>query len=349
MAHDGVFTEVHFSVHYGIGIVLYIWSSWNGFRFLALAVFNRQLHGLIGSLNVGNRLFQKIGQLRTRNRTDGNIILAVRGTFQNRIAQNHFRVVYKVAVHGVSFFSAVQMHPIRNDVDWMVTLLQEDNVGHDFRASVLLKSIIWQTNCTKQFRPLCQIPPCIRILGIHGITACHKSDHAAGTNLIQSFGKEIIVDRESQLVIGLIRYLVVTKRHIAHSQIVEVSAVCRFKAGDFDFCVGIELLSNSACDGIKLHTVQAAALHLRGQHTKKVADTHGRLQNVAGLKAHLSDRIVDGTNHRGTGVVSVQRGRSRRSIFVLGKQIFQNGVFLRPISLIRVKGICQTAPADIIR
>ena len=31
------------------------------------------------------------------------------------------------------------------------------------------------------------------------------------------------------------------------------------------------------------------------------------------------------------------------------KQIFQNGVFLRPISLIRVKGICQTAPADIIR
>ena len=50
-----------------------------------------------------------------------------------------------------------------------------------------------------------------------------------------------------------------------------------------------------------------------------------------------------------TGVVSVQRGRSCRSIFVLGQQILQRGVLLCPISLIRVKGICQTAPADIVR
>ena len=45
----------------------------------------------------------------------------------------------------------------------------------------------------------------------------------------------------------------------------------------------------------------------------------------------------------------VQGGSPCRSIFILGKQIFQSGVLLRPISLIRVKGICQTAPADIVR
>ena len=249
----------------------------------------------------------------------------------------------------MTFFSAVQMHPIRNDVDRMVTLLQEDDVGHDFCACVLLKGIVWQTNSTKQFRPLCQIPPCIRVLGIHGITACHKSDHTAGTNLIQSFGEEIVVDGESQLIIRLIGYLVVTERYIAHSQIVEVSAVCRFKTGDFDFCVGIEPLRNPAGDGIQLHPVQAATLHLRGQHTEEVTDTHGGFQNVAGLKAHLSNRIVNRANHRGTGIVGVQRRSSCRSIFVLGQQIFQSGVLLRPISLIRVKGICQTAPADIVR
>ena len=348
MAHDGVFTEVHFTVHHSIGEVLYIGCCRDGFGFFALISF-RKLHGLIGSLNVGNRFFQKIGQLRTRNRTDGNIILAVRGAFQNRVTQNHFRVVYKVAVHGVSFFGAVQMHPIRNDVNRMVTLLQEDDVGHDFCACVLLKGIVWQTNGTKQFRPLCQIPPCIRVLGIHGITACHKSDHTAGTNLIQSFGEEIVVDGESQLIIRLIGYLVVTERYIAHSQIVEVSAVCRFKTGDFDFCVGIELLRNPAGDGIQLHTVQAAALHLRGQHTEEVTDTHGRFQNVAGLKAHLSDCIIDGANDRRTGIVGVQRRSSCRSILVIGQQILQSGVLLRPISLIRVKGICQTAPADIVR
>ena len=348
MAHDGVFTEVHFAVHHSIGEVLYIRGCRDGFGFFALISFGK-LHGLIGSLNARNRFFQKVGQFHTRNRTDSNIILAVRGTFQNHIAQNHFRVVYKVAVHGVSFFSAVQMHPIRNDVDRMVTLLQEDDVGHDFSACVLLKSVIWQTNRTKQFRSLCQIPSCIRVLGIHGKAACHKSNHTARTNLIQSLGEEIIVDRETQLVVGLIRYLVVPKRNITHSQIVEVSAVCRFKTGDFDFCVGIELLSDSSGDGIKLHTIQTAALHLRGQHTKEVTDTHGGFQNVAGLKAHLPDRIVDGANDRRTGVVSVQRGRSCRSIFVLGQQILQRGVLLCPISLIRVKGICQTAPADIVR
>ena len=157
------------------------------------------------------------------------------------------------------------------------------------------------------------------------------------------------MDGESQLVIRLIGHLVVTERHIAHSQIVEVSAVCRFKTGYLDFCVGIELLSNSAGDGIKLHTVKATALHLRGQHTKEVTDTHGRFQNIAVLKAHLSDCIVDGANDRRTGVVCVQGGSPCRSIFILGKQIFQSGVLLRPISLIGVKGICQTAPADIVR
>ena len=45
----------------------------------------------------------------------------------------------------------------------------------------------------------------------------------------------------------------------------------------------------------------------------------------------------------------VQRGSSCRSILIFGKQVLQSGVLLRPISLVRVKGICQTAPADIIR
>lgn len=93
------------------------------------------------------------------------------------------------------------------------------------------------------------ISPCVRVLGIHGVTACHKGDHTTGTNLIQSLGKEIVVDGKSQLVIRLIGHFVVAERDIAHSQIVEVSAVCRFKTGYLDFCIGIELLSNSAGDG----------------------------------------------------------------------------------------------------
>ena len=47
--------------------------------------------------------------------------------------------------------------------------------------------------------------------------------------------------------------------------------------------------------------------------------------------------------------MGIQRRSSCRSILVIRQQILQSGVLLRPISLIRVKGICQTAPADIIR
>ena len=90
-------------------------------------------------------------------------------------------------------------------------------------------------------------------------------------------------------------------------------------------------------------------MHFRREHTKEVADTHSRLQNISRFKAHLSDYIVDGANDRRTGVMCVQGGSSCRSIFIFGKQVFQCLILLRPISLVRVKGICQTAPTDIIR
>ena len=105
VAHDGVFTEVHFTVHHGIREVLYIRGCRNGLSFFAFFSF-RKFHGLIGSLNVGNRFFQKIRQFHTLNGTDSNIH-TVGCAFLHRIAQNHFRVIDKVAVHGVSFFGAV--------------------------------------------------------------------------------------------------------------------------------------------------------------------------------------------------------------------------------------------------
>ena len=346
-AHQGVFTEVHIAIHHGIREILYIRGCRNGFDFLTLASFGK-LHILIGSLDVGNCFFQKFGQFHALNRTHRNVH-TVGGTFFHRIAQNHFRMSDKVAVYGVSFFGAVKVYPFRNDVNRMVTLLQEQDVGHDFRACVFLKGVVWQTDCTKQFRPLRHISPCVRVLGIHGVTACHKSDHTTRTNLIQSLGEEIVVNGESQLVIRLIGHFIVAERDIAHSQIVEISAVCRFKASHFDFCIGIELLSNSAGDGIQFHTIQAAALHFRREHTKEVADTHSRLQNISRFKAYLSDRIIDGANDRRAGVMCIQGGSSCRSIFIFGKQVFQCLILLRPISLVRVKSICQTAPTDIIR
>ena len=113
----------------------------------------------------------------------------------------------------------------------MVTLLQEDNVGDNIRSCILLKRIVRQTDCTEKVCSLSHILSGIRCLGIHRVSAGHKSNHTAGTNLVKSFCEEIIMNGKAQLVIRLIGNLVITKRHIADSQIVEVSAVCCFKTG----------------------------------------------------------------------------------------------------------------------
>ena len=47
--------------------------------------------------------------------------------------------------------------------------------------------------------------------------------------------------------------------------------------------------------------------------------------------------------------MSVQSAGTGGGVFILREQPFQFCVFLCPVILIRVKGICQTAPAHILR
>ena len=46
------------------------------------------------------------------------------------------------------------------------------------------------------------------ILGVHRIAAGDKGHHAAGTHLVECFGKKVVVDAEIQLVIGFISNLI---------------------------------------------------------------------------------------------------------------------------------------------
>ena len=47
--------------------------------------------------------------------------------------------------------------------------------------------------------------------------------------------------------------------------------------------------------------------------------------------------------------MGIQHGAAGGGVFILREQPFQFCVFLCPVILIRVKGICQTAPAHILR
>ena len=155
------------------------------------------------------------------------------------------------------------------------------------------------------------------------------------------------MDVEAQLVIGRVIYFVLAKRHIAYRKVKEVSAVCGFKSSDGDIGFGIKLLGDPSGDGIQFHAIETAASHIFREHSKEIANTHRRLQDVAGLEAHISYSFVDSTDNRGTGVVGIQRGCAGGGVFFWGKRGFQRLVFGCPAGLACVKSIRQAAPAHI--
>ena len=291
---------------------------------------------------------QLISQIRIRNRNDCTFFLAVLGAFRCNLAQHHFRVVSKVAVKGNALRSQPQMHPIRFDINGMVSLLQENDIRHYICTGIGAECVVGKSDSSQQFCPLRQILSRVRILGIHRIAAGNKSHDATGTNLIQCLGKEIVVDRKTELIIGFIADTVVAKWHIAHGQIIEIAAVGGFKTCHLDFCLRIQLLRNSSCDGIQFHTIQSAFQHGIRQHTEEVADTHRRFQNIAFLKSHTVQCFIDCTDHGRAGVMRIQSRSPGCGIFFFRKSCFQLLIFACPGSFLCIKGICQSAPADII-
>ena len=155
------------------------------------------------------------------------------------------------------------------------------------------------------------------------------------------------MDGEAQLVICLVVDLILAEGDVADGQIVEVPPVGGFKSSYGDVRLGVELLGNASADGVQFHTIQTAVSHFLRQHTEEVAHAAGRFQDVAGLKAQAVDCLVDGTDHRGAGVVGIQCGASGCGVFLRGQSGLQRLVLLRPGSFVRIKGVGQAAPANV--
>ena len=149
------------------------------------------------------------------------------------------------------------------------------------------------------------------------------------------------------LVIGPVVDGIIPKRHIAHGKVVEVPAVGGFKSGHGDVGPGVKLLGDAPGDAVQLHAVQFGRSHSLRQKPEEIPHAAGRFQDVAAGKAHIAHGLIDGLNDGGAGVVGVQDGGPRRFVFLRSKQHLQFLVLVRPIRLIRVKGICQSAPAHI--
>ena len=345
--HAAVFPVVHLAAHHGVGVVFHIGVCGDGRVDLSALAQLWQFRLLIGAANVFHGIMELIRKSQSLNGDNGKILSAVLRTFRGLPAQNHFGVVDKILVDGKTIVVLAKVYPIRFDLNGTVTLLQEDDVGHNFRTGVGAERIVGQTNGTQQLRPLCDISADFGRLLVHRVAGGHERDHAARTHLVEGFGKEVVVNGKTELVISPVIYLILSERDVAHGKVVKVFSVRCLKACDGNVRLGIKLLGNTSGDAVQLHAVELAALHLLRQQAKKVANAHRRLQNVAALEAHIADRFIDRLDDGGTGVMGIQRGRSGSGVFLRGECGVQLCKLVRPVWLILVEGIRKTAPAHI--
>lgn len=73
--------------------------------------------------------------------------------------------------------------------------------------------------------------------------------------MVDGLSEKVVVDAETKFVISLVVYPVLAKRNIAHCKVIEVAAVSSFKSGNFNVGIRVELLGDTACDTVQLHTV----------------------------------------------------------------------------------------------
>ena len=255
-------------------------------------------------MNILHNIMQLVGKLQSLDRVHG-VVHTMCSAYRLLSAQHHFRVVDKIPVDGKPVLRLSGLGPFRHDVQRAVPLLEEYDVRYHLGTGILFESVIGQTDGSQQLGTLGKIAAHGGILGVHRIAAGDKGHHAAGTHLIQCFGKKIVMNTEIQLVVGFVVDLILTERHIADGKVKEVTPIVGLKASYCDVRLGIELLCDAPGNRVQLHAVQTAVSHFLRQHTEEIAHTHRRLQNISGLKSHTAHRFIDGLNDRRAGVVGV--------------------------------------------
>ena len=272
--HAAVFTIIDCTVQDRIRKVAHIGIGGNGLvnRFIVAQIGQRRL--LIGAVDMANRLMQLIREAHAFFRENGEALPAVLRILPGQRAQNHLRVLNKVAVHGQAVCIFTHMHPIRFNLDGPIPLLQEDDVRNDLGARVGAKGVVGQPDRAQQLCTLCDVSAHLRGLLIHRVAGGDKGNHSARTHLVDGLGEEVVVNGKTELVVSPVVDLIVAKGHVADGEVEEVTPVRRFKARDGDVGLGIKLLRDAPGDAVQLHTVQAAGLHSFRQHSEEIADTH---------------------------------------------------------------------------
>ena len=199
--------KLNISFHHGITEVLHIGVCRQGpaLRFRLCNVRHLRSSFQILPFQLLYSLTELVCQICTFYRDDRSFFFAILCVFSGQFAQNHLRVVRKVAVDGDAICRLSQLHPCRFMIHGPVAFLQKDDVTDNISARIGAECVVWQADCSQQIRTLRNMLPGSRILTVQRIAAGDKCHNAAGPHLVDGFRKEIIVDADVQLVIRFLK------------------------------------------------------------------------------------------------------------------------------------------------
>ena len=276
--HAVILSEVNLTVYQSIGEVPHIRVGGDGvillignlvdFAFVLWYLAAYPLHGFVKQLGKGSVLVCFAGRLQ----------LPEAGAFHLHLAKHHFWVLHKIAVHGDAVRIGIKVNPVWLGIYHSVTLLQNEDVACDLRAGIGTERVVGQPYRTQQLGSLGDIPPYLWACLIHRTLGSDEHHHAACAYLIQSFCKEIIVDKEFLGVVAAVIYLKFPKRHIAKYHIKVVVwefGILKALHGNFRFLV--KLLCDFACQRVDFHAVEFRACHAFGQKPEEITRAAGRL------------------------------------------------------------------------
>ena len=235
----------------------------------------------------------------------------------------------KILVDGVPLRCFAKVYPVCPLHRCTVTLLQEQNIRNHAGVGIALERIVRQTNRTDQIGAVSKVLTDRGILLIQCAAGSYHCHHAARTHKVKALGNKIIVDEEIVAVIPLVRHLVIAERHIAHNTVKKaIRELHRFKALHRNLVFLVQLLCNAARNAVQLHTVHPNLFHAVRHQTHKIADTTGRLQNIAFGQSHIIQCFIHCLDDRRRSVKCVQGTGTSFLVLVCREQRFQFSIFL---------------------
>ena len=241
LPHDCAFAVIDFIVlyrvaeitHKGIGInvlgVLAAFLLYGNFGFCQRGC--KMLHGGI-NLRFQQRLSETVHRIGVYWLAGGS--RAIRTGDYLHSAANHFGVLHKVAVHGnaVGIFCKVQPRLVL--LAQRIALLQKNYIRHNFSAAAL-ERIVGQAHRTDEVAALGNVLAGAVILFVQCAAGGDDRHDAAGAQLVDALGKEIVVNGKMQPVILRVIDLEIAERDIANNAVKIVAGEKRiFIAGHLD-------------------------------------------------------------------------------------------------------------------